>query len=635
MSVARLPVIVGFGGFNAAGRSSGHHAYRRMVIESLQPQERQETIAGLAVMMGLVGFADDAYRNAEGKPLGLDDIEGCFGEQVLDGTLIRRIDKTFFDVDATHWQKSATLGAGDSPLVVEMRKRDLPEPVPSDWSVEVIDDDRVRVSVLSGLEVKFDSYRELPVKSAGQLPRGFNPGALYNSHYHPRALQLAVIGASDAIQSTGLEWQLVMDSVRPDQIGVYASNVMSQMDENGFGGLLQSRLKGGRVSAKQCPLGLNTMPADFVNAYILGSVGQTGAITGACASFLYNLQAAADDIASGRCRVAVVGCAEAPIVPEIIDGYATMGALASEEKLKKLDGTDKADPRRTSRPFGENAGFTMAEASQYIVLMDDALAIELGADVHGAVGDVFINADGFKKSISAPGPGNYITMAKAVASARAILGEESIQQRSMVQAHGSSTPQNRVTESQIFDQIAQVFNISNWPVSAVKAYVGHSLSAASGEQLIASLGIFKYGLIPGIKTIDKVADDVFASRLQISTKDERCKQPLDVAFLNSKGFGGNNATASIFAPHVVDSMLSRRYGAVAFARYQGKREEVRAKASAYDIAASHGEFATIYQFGEGLIDEALIKVDQEHLGLPGFAQAIDLNFTNRFADMCE
>ena len=635
MSVARLPVIVGFGGFNAAGRSSGHHAYRRMVIESLQSQERQETIAGLAVMMGLVGFADDAYRNAEGKPLSLDDIEACFGEQVLDGTLIRRIDKTFFDVDATHWQKSATLGAGDSPLVVEMRKRDLPEPVPSAWSVEAIDDDRVRVSVLSGLEVKFDSYRELPVKSAGQLPRGFNPGALYNSHYHPRALQLAVIGASDAIQSTGLEWQVVMDSVRPDQIGVYASNVMSQMDENGFGGLLQSRLKGGRVSAKQCPLGLNTMAADFVNAYILGSVGQTGAITGACASFLYNLQAAADDIASGRCRVAVVGCAEAPIVPEIIDGYATMGALASEEKLRKLDGTEEADPRRTSRPFGENAGFTMAEASQYIVLMDDALAIELGADMHGAVGDVFINADGFKKSISAPGPGNYITMAKAVASARAILGEESIQLRSMVQAHGSSTPQNRVTESQIFDQIAQVFNITNWPVSAVKAYVGHSLSAASGEQLIASLGIFKYGLIPGIKTIDKVADDVFASRLQISTKDERCKQPLDVAFLNSKGFGGNNATASIFAPHIVDSMLSRRYGAVAFARYQGKREEVRAKARAYDIAASHGEFATIYQFGEGLIDEALIKVDQEHLSLPGFAQAIDLNFTNRFADMCE
>ncbi len=634
MSLAPLPIIVGFGGFNAAGRSSGHHAYRRMVIESLPELDRQETLAGLAVMMGLVLFVDDAYRDLEGNVLSLGEIEVRFGAQVLDGTLIRRIDKSFFDVDAAHWQKSATLGAGDSPLVFEMRKRDLPEPVPSDWQLEEIEGDRVRVIAPSGLEVKFDSYRDLPVKSAGQLPHGFNPGSLYNSHYHPRALQLAVIGASDAIQSTGLDWQQVMDSVRPDQVGVYASNVMSQMDDNGFGGLLQSRLKGSRVSAKQCPLGLNTMPADFVNAYILGSVGQTGAITGACASFLYNLQAAADDIASGKCRVAVVGCAEAPIVAEIIDGYATMGALASEEKLRKLDGVEEADPRRTSRPFGENAGFTMAEASQYVVLMDDALAIELGADAHGAVGDVFINADGFKKSISAPGPGNYITMAKAVASARAILGEESVRFRSMIQAHGSSTPQNRVTESQIFDRIARVFNITDWPVAAVKAYVGHSLSAASGEQLIVSLGIFKYGIIPGIKTIDRVANDVFAERLQISIRDQSCKQPLDVAFLNSKGFGGNNATASVFAPHVVESMLKRRYGAVAYTNYDEKRKDVRARAMAYDRAALQGNFSTIYHFGERLIDESLIKVDCESVDLPGFAQGVDLVFVNRYSDMC-
>lgn len=633
MSLARLPIIVGFGGFNAAGRSSGHHAYRRMVIESLATQERQETLAGLAIMMGLISFVEGSYRDQNNQPIDLAAIEMRFGAEILDGTLIRRIDKTFFDVDATHWQKSAALGAGDAPLVVELRKRDLPEPVPADWQVEEIDADRVRVTSPSGLNVKFDSYRDLPVKSAGQMPRGFNPGALYSSHYHPRALQLAVIGASDALQSTGLPWQVIIDSVKPDQVGVYASNVMSQMDDNGFGGLLQSRLKGGRVSAKQCPLGLNTMPADFVNAYILGSVGQTGAITGACASFLYNLQAAADDIASGKCRVALVGCAEAPIVAEIIDGYATMGALASEEKLRKLDGVEQADPRRTSRPFGENAGFTMAEASQYVVLMDDALVIELGADVHGAVGDVFINADGFKKSISAPGPGNYITMAKAVASARAILGDEAVQKRSMVQAHGSSTPQNRVTESQIFDQIAQVFGISEWPVAAVKAYVGHSLAAASGEQLITSLGVFKYGIVPGIKTIDKVADDVFADRLAISTVDVVRDEPIDVAFLNSKGFGGNNATASVFAPHVVESMLARRYGADKFSAYQVKRTQVREQAAAYDSAALKGDFATIYHFGEGLIDESLIAVDQDHLHLPGFAQAIDLRFTNRFADM--
>lgn len=633
-SLVRLPVIVGFGGFNAAGRSSGHQAYRRMVLESLPEGERQETIVGLAVMMGLVRYENHSYCDAEDKVFSEAEIVEHFGTAVEEGTLIRRIEKKFFDADAAHWQKNASLSGAHSPLIFELHRRDLPEPIPAGWTLEELEENRIRVTATGVLEVKFDSYRELAVKSAGQLPCGFDPGALYNSHFHPRALQLAVIGASDAVQSIGISWQTITDAVRPDEIGVYAGNVMSQLDENGFGGLLQARLRGGRVTTKQCPLGLNTMPADFVNAYILGSVGHTGSTVGACASFLYNLRAAVEDITSGRCRVAVVGNAEAPILPEIIDGYATMGALASEDKLKKLDGGDSTDPRRSSRPFGENCGFTMAEASQYIVLMDDALAFELGADVHGAVSDVFINADGFKKSISAPGPGNYITMAKAVAAAQAIVGEEAIRKRSMIQAHGSSTPQNRVTESQIFDEVAKVFGIEHWPLSAVKAYVGHSLSAASGEQLIASLGIFKYGLIPGIKTIDKVAEDVVAGRLQISITDiDRRANPVDVAFLNSKGFGGNNATAALLSHRIAESMLRRRYGAKAFADYTERRKQIQVAAAAYDARASKGQFDTIYHFGEGMIDESQIEISADSIRLPGFAQGIDLRFQNRFTDM--
>ena len=52
-----------------------------------------------------------------------------------------------------------------------------------------------------------------------------------------------------------------------------------------------------------------------------------------------------------------------------------------------------------------------------VVLFDDRLAMELGATVFGAATDVFVNADGHKKSIAGPGVGNYITMAKAVAAA--------------------------------------------------------------------------------------------------------------------------------------------------------------------------------------------------------------------------
>ena len=50
----RLPIIVGMGGVNAAGRTSDFQSFRRMVIDVLPEEERQRTLVGLAVMMGLV-----------------------------------------------------------------------------------------------------------------------------------------------------------------------------------------------------------------------------------------------------------------------------------------------------------------------------------------------------------------------------------------------------------------------------------------------------------------------------------------------------------------------------------------------------------------------------------------------------
>jgi acetoacetyl-[acyl-carrier protein] synthase len=633
--MSSLPVIVGFGGFNAAGRSSFHHAYKRMVIESLPASERQETLLGLATMMKLVGFENGQYIDKNEQSLTPEQVIEHFSEQILNSTLIRKIEKSHFDVNAVHWQKNITMHSTDKQgICFELPRKQLPDPVPTNWQISDIDEDNIKIEIIGEVEFKADSYRECPVKAAGQLPSGFNPEDHYNARFHPRGLQKAVMGASDAVRSLGMEWKTIVDAVKPDEIGVYASSGMSQLDENGFGGMLQSRLKGGRVSTKQCPLGLNSMPADFVNAYVLGSVGHTSAIAGACASFLYNLRAAIEDINNGKRRVAVVGNAEAPILPEIIDGYGTMGALASEDNLKRLDKTDTVDHRRASRPFGENCGFTIAESTQYVVLMDDALAVELGADIHGAVSDVFINADGYKKSISAPGPGNYITMAKAVSAARAIVGDESVRERSFIQAHGSSTPANRITESRIFDEVAKIYDIKDWPVTATKAYVGHSLAPASGEQLMVSLGVFKHGLIPGIKTIDKVADDVFAERLNISTTDiNKGAGNLDVAFLNSKGFGGNNATATVLSPQIVNKMLAKRYSTEDIAAYETRREQVRKNANAYDLSASQGHFNTIYHFGQDLIDENDIQMTDEEILIPGFSNPIDLKMTNRFKDM--
>ncbi|WBG64967.1 beta-ketoacyl synthase [Pseudomonas citronellolis] len=634
--MSRLPVIVGFGGYNAAGRSSFHHAFRRTVLESLDEQARQQTLAGLAVMMKLVKFEDGHYLDAaDGARLDLAAIERRHATQILGSTLIRRIEKQYFDVDAAHWHKNLTLEAdGAQPLSFTTARKQLPEPLPANWSVEELADNQVRVTLHDSVEVKVDSYREMPVKSAGQLPTGFEPGELYASRFHPRGLQMAVVGATDAIRSVGIDWQRIVDRVQPDEIAVFSSSIMSQLDDNGFGGLLQSRLKGHRVSAKQLPLGFNSMPTDFINAYVLGSVGLTGSVTGACATFLYNLQKGIEAITSGQARVVVVGNSEAPITSEIVEGYAAMSALATEEGLRNIEGRPDVDFRRASRPFGENCGFTLAESSQYVVLMDDALALELGADIHGAVTDVFINADGFKKSISAPGPGNYLTMAKAVAAAMQIVGEEGVRRHSFVHAHGSSTPANRVTESEILDRVAKAFGIADWPVAAVKAFVGHSLATASADQLVSALGTFKYGLLPGIKTVETFAADVHKDRIALSNKDRR-RDDLDVCFINSKGFGGNNATGVLLSPRLAEKMLRKRHGAAAFDAYQARREQTRAAAQRYEEQALKGQFDIIYNFGNDMIDDRDIRIGTEEMSVPGFAQPLVYKKDERFSDMLD
>jgi acetoacetyl-[acyl-carrier protein] synthase len=609
-----LPVIVGFGGINAAGRASSHHAYRRMVLESLPDSVRQETLAGLASLMNLSG----------------DGIEN----DVIAGTLIRRIEPSFFPVDAAPWQKSMSMAAADGPIRFVTQDRNLPEPLPANWRVTPMEGKDVKVEIFDSCDVLVPSQRVLAVQAAGMLPTGFDPAALYNSRNHPRGLQMTVYAASDAVHSMGISWADVMKKVSPDQVAVYAGSAMSQLDYNGSGGMMQARLAGKRVSSKQCALGFCEMPADFVNAYILGSVGSTGTAAGACATFLYNLRMGVDDIKSGRRRVVMVGTSEAPITPEVIDGYDAMGALATDAGLNKIDGTTSANHRRASRPFGENCGFTLAESAQFIILMDDALALEMGATIFGGIGNIFVNADGHKKSISAPGAGNYITMAKALASARSLLGDEVVAHRSFVQAHGSSTPQNRVTESHILNEAAKAFGMEKWPVAAMKAFVGHSIGSAAGDQITASLGVWQYGLIPGIKTIEKPADDVHCSHLHIDNRDlDVGREGMDIAVINAKGFGGNNATATILAPHVVHKMLRKKHGASSLSAWGKANESVAENAQKYDQEAVRGTAIPIYLFDNGVIPCEEIMISKEAVKIPGFAEAIQLPKDIDYPDM--
>jgi acetoacetyl-[acyl-carrier protein] synthase len=590
-----------------------------MVIDKLSSAVQDKTFASLAALMNRTDSTSAEARKA-----------------ILDHTLVRRLETNLFDANSIPLHKRATIkGASSEAISFSIKRNHLPDNIPKDWVVEEAGD-RVVVSVTGDLDLLFNDTRSSRVLAAGQLPSGFDPEKLYQSRNHPRGLQLTVFGASDALNSLGIQWDEVRRRVPADQISVYASSAMGQLDTNGSGGLLQAGLMGKRVSSKNLPLGLAEMTADFVNAYILGNMGTTGANIGACATFLYNLRQGILDIRSGKSRAVLVGASEAPLTPDVIEGYRTMGALAEDEALKKIDGISQgeADHSRACRPFAENCGFTLSEGSQFIILFDDALALELGVNIYGAVADVFINADGFKKSIPGPGIGNYMTVGKAMGVVRSILGEESLRHRSFIQAHGTSTPQNRVTESHIFNELAAAFGIDKLPVAAIKSYIGHSLACASADQLMASLGVWNDGFIPGIVTSDNIADDVHRSHLDFLLKHREVgKTDIDSVFINSKGFGGNNATAAILGPHVVTAMLRKKHGKDALIKHAGLNESVKENIEAYDESMIAGKNSTIYNFGVGVIEGEELTISSNSISIPGQNKEISLNIENPYKDM--
>jgi acetoacetyl-[acyl-carrier protein] synthase len=519
------------------------------------------------------------------------------------------------------WNCRARLTVGQGTASFEVARRDVPDPLPGGWTIEAGDGGRVRVTVPEGADLFLPVTRSLDVSAAGQLPGGFDPKSLYPGRGHPRALQIALFAANDALGSLGIDWSTVMQHVAPDQISVYAGSAMGQLDQEATGGLLGSRGRGLRPTSKQVPLGLAEMPADFVNAYVLGSVGQTGHNMGACATFLYNLRHGMFDIESGRSRVALVGGAEAPLVPDVIEGLSTMGALGTDQALLELDRhlhRTEPDLRRACRPFAENCGFTIAEGAQFVVLLDDALAVELGATIYGAVTDVLVHADGYKKSISSPGVGNYITVGKAVARARQLFGDESLRRRSFVQAHGTGTPHNRTTESRILNGVARAYGIQDWPVAAIKCFVGHTMAAAGGDQLTSTLGVFAHGVVPGIATIEEVAADVEQGHLRLSREPlQRTAADWDVSFLNAKGFGGNNATATVASPRIAMQWLEQRHGSAALQAWRERNEATVERSAQWDRDLTEGTAQITYRFDHEVRSEEHVRIEDDTMYIEG------------------
>ena len=107
--MTHLPVIVGFGGISPAGRSSFHHGYRRLVFDKLPQEQQQQVIAGLATLTGLASESNGSYLTQDGQQLSLAELQQSIGQQLLDSTLIRKIESNNFDVERVTFNKPAKL----------------------------------------------------------------------------------------------------------------------------------------------------------------------------------------------------------------------------------------------------------------------------------------------------------------------------------------------------------------------------------------------------------------------------------------------------------------------------------------------------------------------------------------------
>jgi len=183
------------------------------VIDALGEQDAAETYRSLAGIMKVEG----------------DDSDHAVRKYIRNNTLVRRIG--LFDPEEILFHRSATLtGPSGNELTFVIPVRQLPNRVPENWSVKELSDDAVEVSIDNPTEVLLPDRRVSRVTSAGQVPTGFDPGALYPSRNHPRGLQLTVYGASDAVHSIGIDWTTLRGLVPPDAFAVYSGSAMGQLD---------------------------------------------------------------------------------------------------------------------------------------------------------------------------------------------------------------------------------------------------------------------------------------------------------------------------------------------------------------------------------------------------------------------
>jgi 3-oxoacyl-[acyl-carrier-protein] synthase II len=363
---------------------------------------------------------------------------------------------------------------------------------------------------------EFDSQIAAEVRDFDPLPALPSPKEIRRTD---RFAQFAAYAGWQALRDSGLD----LDKVNRDEVGVFIGS--------GIGGLqtvseqCKVLLERGpdRLSAFMIPMLILNMGSGLFSMYHKLR-GPNLATCSACATSNHALGEAWRTIKMGDAQVIFAGGAEATIIPVGIGGFCAMKALS----------TRNDDPGHASRPFDkERDGFVMGEGAGVLVLEELEHAKKRGARIYCEIAGYGNTADA--NHVTAPAPeGEGAARCMRMALRHAGLRPEDI---SYINAHGTSTPQGDVAETQA---IKTVFgeHARKLAVSSTKGATGHMLGAAGAVEMIACAKAIETGIVP--PTINYQVPD---PECDLDYVPNTARQMTVNAILsNSFGFGGHNAS---------------------------------------------------------------------------------------------
>jgi len=260
-----------------------------------------------------------------------------------------------------------------------------------------------------------------------------------------------------------------------------------------------------------------------------GARGPTFATTSACASGSHAIGETYRMIKLGILDAGIVGGTEAAVTALGVGGFIAMRALS----------TSNEEPERASRPFDkERDGFLMAEGGAALVIEEREAAIARGAKILAEICGYGANSDAHH--ITAPAPEGRI-IAKCM---RMSLEDNDLDPNEVdyINAHGTSTPQGDVAETQ---GIKRVFGerAAKIAVSSTKSMTGHTLGAAGAIESVITVLAIERGIIP--PTINQEHPDPECDLDYVPNRARPAK--IRIALNNSFGFGGTNTTLAFRA----------------------------------------------------------------------------------------